>query len=268
MQKMLGDAYPYVENVCDVNEINEIRIRLGQKILVKTYCGAFFVPFVADDAYIESVVDSVTNNSRYAFEETISEGYVDYAGGIRVGLVGEGWNNGDRSVFRKFYSLCIRIPHEIKSYSALPDELLNDFDNTLLVSPPGGGKTTLLRECAYRLSLKHDLLIIDERSEICGKNLVISHGKRADIIQGIPKKRAFETAIRTMAPEIVVCDELFGEEDFCAVERIIFSGIKVMATFHADGKVRPALDRLFANKIYLSSKPHPGSIKSISRNVR
>jgi len=263
MKKLLGKAFPFVENVCRINDITEIRVRVGQKLLVKTLYGEIYAPFVADENYIDSVIDAATNNSRYAYEDSISNGFIDYADGIRIGVSGNGWVNNGKTVYKNFYSLCIRVPHEINFYPDFPDTIIENFENTLLISPPGGGKTTLLREIAYRLSEKYDLLIIDEREEICGKNLIMRRGKRCDVMQGVPKKYAFETAIRTMAPQIVACDELFGDDDFSAVERLILSGIKVVATYHADRYLPDRLNETFYYKIFLSSKPKPGSIVSI-----
>lgn len=263
MQKMLGEAYPYVVNVCPENEITEIRIRVGKRIEIKTRQGRFFTRFSADGEYIENLIKRITNNSKYAYEDRLSQGYVDYSDGIRIGVAGDGWVNNGKIIYKKIYSLCVRIPHIIEVSAEPVKKILDNFDNTLLVSPPGGGKTTLLRCIAEKLSENNDLLIIDERSEICGRGLVFYRGTRCDVIQGVPKEYAFETAIRTMSPQIVVCDELFGEKDYFAVKTLIGSGIKVAATFHSDGVIPDMLNELFYYKVFLSSKPTPGSIKSI-----
>lgn len=263
MQKMLGEAYPYVINVCPENEITEIRIRVGKRIEIKTRCGRFFTRFLADGEYIENLIKRVTNDSKYAYEYQLSQGYIDYSDGIRIGVVGDGWVKNGKIIYKKIYSLCVRIPHIIEVSARPIKKILDKFDNTLLVSPPGGGKTTLLRCMAEKLSEKCDLLIIDERSEICGRGLTFYRETHCDVIQGVPKEYAFETAIRTMSPQIVVCDELFGEKDFFAVKTLIGAGIKVAATFHSDGVIPDMLNELFYYKVFLSSKPMPGSIKSI-----
>ena len=111
--------------------------------------------------------------------------------------------------------------------------------------------------------MRYDVLIIDEREEICGKDKSMRTGIRADVMQGVPKRLVYERAIRTMAPQIVVCDELFGKEDYEAVSRLSSSGVKVLASFHSDTDADEKLKSLFPNRIILSSNPRPGSIVSI-----
>ena len=105
MQKMLGEAYPYVVNVCPENEITEIRIRVGKRIEIKTRQGRFLTRFSADGEYMENLIKRITNNSKYAYEDRLSQGYVDYSEGIRIGVAGDGWvNNG--KLFTKRFILC------------------------------------------------------------------------------------------------------------------------------------------------------------------
>ncbi len=264
MQKLLGEVYYYINNVCLIDKITEIRIRINQKIIIKTKDSSIYLPFVATKKFIDDVVDRATNFSRYAYQGNISKGYIDYEGGVRIGLTGEGWNNGRDNVFREIYSLCIRIPHEIKSIN-IPDEIIKK-ENILIISPPGGGKTTLLREISRRLGERYDLLIIDEREEICGKRLQFDPSSRCDVVQGIPKDVVFENIIRSMSPQIVACDELFGEKDYTSVKEIIRSGVNVIATVHGNNHIPDVLNGIFNTKIYLSSIPHPGIIKSIVCN--
>lgn len=263
MKKLLGEAYWYIVNTCVESDINEIRIRIDRKINIKTLYGDFAVPYIANKDYIENIIKVATNESAYAYEEQMSQGYIDYKNGIRIGLVGDGWVRDGKIIYKSIYALCVRIPREITVDSEKINGIINNFDNTILVSPPGCGKTTLLRGIATQLAGKYDVFIIDERSEICGRELTLQRGEKCDVLQGIPKKLAFETAIRTMSPQIIVCDELFGDEDYYVVKRIAFAGIKVLASFHSDGQIPDSLDKVFSNKIVLSSIPGVGSIKSI-----
>ncbi len=124
MKKLLGKAFPFVENVCRIKDITEIRVRVGQKLLVKTLYGEVFAPFIADGNYIDGVIDAATNNSRYAYEDSISNGFIDYADGIRIGVSGNGWVNNGKTVYKNFYSLCIRVPHEVNFYPDFPDNII------------------------------------------------------------------------------------------------------------------------------------------------
>jgi len=250
----------------DIACVREIRLRLGQNAHIKTTNGDFFPSFVVTQDILQKIVAVATNNSRYAYEDEISSGYVPYKNGIRIGVIGDGRVCGEKKLaYKKIHSLCIRIPHEVRANSDKLKDLLSDFDSTLILSPPGVGKTTLIREMARILSNDFDTLIADERYEICGANISMTLGKRADILQGIPKAFAYENIIRTAAPQIVVFDELFGESDASAVKRIINSGIKCLATYHADGEksVPKGILEDFVYVITLNSNPSVGNILSI-----
>lgn len=245
-------------------EIYEIRLRTGKDIHLKTAVGDIFLDETVTESMLTEIVTVATNNSVYAYEDQISNGYIDYRNGIRIGITGAGVNTeGNFVSIKKYFSLCIRFPHEIIGCAKDVAYILEDFENTLIVSPPGAGKTTLLREMARLLAMRYDVLIVDEREEICGKDKSLRTGTRADVMQGVPKKLVYERAIRTMAPQIVVCDELFGTEDYEAVSRLSRSGVKVLASYHSDTDVDEALKDLFPNRIILSSNPRPGSIVSI-----
>lgn len=268
MRNLFGKLFKEIDGSCNINELTEVRLRLDKEIMLKTLNGTLFLSRVADEQLLNEIVSNATNKSRYAYEEEISRGYIDYRGGIRIGIVGEGKTgiNGITAI-SKIFALCVRIPHEILGCAVKIAELLDDFESTLLVSPPGGGKTTLLRETARLLAMRYDVLVIDERGEICGKDLCLRRGERCDVLQGVPKTNAFERAIRTMAPEIVVCDELFGDMDTEAVKKLSSAGIKVLASYHSDNDVPDAIKRIFCNRVILSSKPQPGSIVSIIRGT-
>lgn len=247
-----------------MKDILEIRIRKGKNIAVRTPCGVEMVDAVLTVGDIESILRKATKNSMYAYENELSKGYIDYSGGIRIGVCGDGKiGNRGQIVYREIYSLNIRIPHEVIGCADRIADLLKDFKSTLIVSPPGGGKTTLLREATRILSENYDVLVIDERGEICGKNLSLQRGARCDVLQGVPKSKVFENVIRTMSPEIVVCDELFGGEDVAAVERLTEAGIEVLATYHCGDIPGRDIVGPFRNLILLASNRHPGRIKSI-----
>jgi len=269
MENLLDkDIFEKIISCAPKDTITEIRFRIDKKIYVKTMSGGQFIDIIADKIMLEKIVSIATDYSLYAFEKEISEGYIPYKNGVRIGIVGKG-RIGENNIicYKNIFALNIRIPHQIFSCSLEVLRLLEDFDNTLVISPPYGGKTTLIREMARILSKKYDVLVIDERYELCGESCVLKRGDRCDIVQGVQKNRVFEGVIRTMAPEIVVCDELFGENDYFTVSKIISSGIKCLATFHCANidNVPTILREVFVNVITLSSKPLAGSIVSIYR---
>jgi stage III sporulation protein AA len=246
----------------------EIRIRIDKKIMVRAINGVHFLEIVADSDLINNIIACATKNSLYAYENEISNGYIGYKNGIRIGIVGKGNISEASSIaYKSFYSLCIRIPHQIFGLKKEINKIINNFENTLIVSPPGCGKTTLCREMARILSNRYDTLVIDERYELCGESLDLKTGLQCDIISGIPKNLVYQNIIRTMSPEIVVCDELFSSEDVEAMYRIVLSGVKCLATFHAKNMdlVPKKIRSLFYYYIVINSIPTVGSIQSITR---
>ena len=176
-----------------------------------------------------------------------------------------------------FTSINIRIPHEIKNCS-LPalDYLLVDGNvlNTLVVSPPGAGKTTFLRDFVYQLSERNyafNVLVLDERGELdLGKNGSI--GNFADKISFSKKSIGFENGIRSLNPNIIVTDELGKEEDSDAILYAVNCGVKVVASIHSDNINslihKPFFEKIIQEKCFqryvlLSMKNGPGTIEGI-----
>ena len=188
--------------------------------------------------------------------------------------------------------LNIRIAHEKKGCSDrilhfLADPAQGEWLSTLLVSPPCCGKTTLLRDIVRNISDGCGYMegrtvgIVDERSEIaaCFQGVPQNDvGIRSDVLDGCPKAEGMEMLIRSMSPAVVAVDELGRKEDFKAVESVIHSGCKVIATAHGnsieDVIHQPYFERLvrrrvFERYIFLDKGEHAGTILGIyDRNGR
>ncbi len=267
MEKLLGNNVAAL--LKDKNHITEIRIRKDRRILVKTFFDDYFLDFVTSGAYIDETTKRAMRFSPYAFEDEISSGYLHYAGGIRIGLGGRGKAiHGGKITFAEYTSLCIRIPHAIQGISDKIGDFSSFFDNTLVFSPPYCGKTTLIRDMTRVLSHNYDTLLIDEREELCGDSSAKFFGERIDVIQGIPKKHLYENIIRAMSPEVVVCDELFGKDDFFAVNRMTEAGVKCLASYHAGNfeSIPEELKKSFTTFIELTDRPKIGTIAGIRRS--
>ena len=246
------------ERMCEClekfEELCEIRVRSNKNLVVYTFGGRYVTDYIATQEDIDYILKIATSRSLYAVEESIKCGYISCDGGIRIGLSGEAvLDNGKLRSIKNINSLVIRIA---KSVQNLPMEVLpiiNNFDNTLILSPPVLGKTTLLREMTRRLSDKgNDILVIDERNEISAtvdgkQNLDL--GANTDVMVGVPKIACYEGAVRTMAPDIIVTDEIFGEREVDCLVDSVRSGVKVMATAHACN-----IDKFLLNKSYAPLK--------------
>jgi stage III sporulation protein AA len=233
-------------------------------------------------------IAAVSENSLYAFEEDIKKGFITIAGGHRVGLAGQVvMQDVGIKALKEFSSICIRIAREIKGCSA---QIMNfiytpagQVENTLLVSPPRCGKTTLLRDMARLISLGSrqspgkNVVIVDERSELAGCCLGVPQldvGPRTDVLDSCPKAAGMIMAVRSMSPEVVITDEIGRQEDANAIRECINAGVSIISSIHAGSMeelhLRPVMselirDRAFRNVILLSRSRGPGSIEKMVR---
>ena len=209
--------------------------------------------------------------------EQIKRGFIVTKGGVRIGIGGDMIEeNHQIKTINNFNSLNIRLPHEIKNcslsafnYILMDDEILN----TLVISPPGAGKTTFLRDFVCQLSERNyafNVLVLDERGELDlgGTSL----GNFADKISFARKKVGFENGIRSLAPNLIVTDELGDEEDVEAVRYCANCGVNILASAHCDTlenfQKKPSFSRLIEEKIFkryvlLSLKKGPGTLEGI-----
>ena len=197
---------------------------------------------------MEEIIRNICQYSMYAFENEIRQGFLTIPGGHRVGVAGQvvlGENGVVRNMTHIRF-LNIRISHEI--IGAANDAMPFLYEkgrilNTLLVSPPGGGKTTMLRDMVRQMSEGNlygagvQVGVVDERSEIAGSFSGIPQndvGMRTDVLDGCPKVQGMMLLIRSMAPTVVAVDEIGGYEDMKAIYRVLQCGSSVVATMHGN----------------------------------
>ena len=230
------------------NYLTEIRLRRGQPVIIQyrgeyNYIGRFGIcrqseAIVCGD--VQSVLTEAMEGSVYAYSEQLKNGFITVSGGVRIGVAGEYVTEGKSvTAVKGVTSLCIRIPHDIvgtgkEIFNVICKERLQ---SALIFSPPGYGKTTVLRDLARQISSNTQLntLIFDERNEITaidGAGVGFNLGKNCDIVRGADKFTAISNAIRSMRPEVIITDELYGQTDAQAVEYAVECGIKVIASSH------------------------------------
>lgn len=198
---------------------------------------------------MKDIVNHICRYSIYAYEDELRQGFLTVPGGHRIGMAGQAVIDSEQQVRTIKYpgSLNIRIAHEIRGAA---DEVLpcvyraGRLRSVLIISPPGCGKTTLLRDLVRQVSdgnaygRGQNVAVVDERSEIAGCYQGIPQndvGRRTDVLDRCPKARGMLMLIRSMAPAAVAMDEIGEVEDWQALAHASFCGAAVLATMHGEG---------------------------------
>ena len=269
------DAIKYL----NIQYVYEIRIRMGQPIRVNFrgkyhYLGAIGCTERKEKALsctFEEIADCVYRAGKYSvysIEEQIKQGFLTAEEGERIGIAGEYvFENGKPLTVRNITSLCIRIPHEVISCGQeIYNICMSDrVESVLIVSPPGIGKTTILRDLGRIISQKtrKNILICDERGELA----LGAVGDTCDVVKYADKETAFIAGIRAMRPDVIITDELL-EKDCEALERAVFAGVKVLASAHFYNieNITPKYKRIF-DYIAVLDENSIGKVKEVYKKV-
>lgn len=238
-----GQSVPY-------EEIREIRFRACRPIVMNIGGREHLVMegsrmYITERLLLKEMLEYMSGFSVYAFKEELRQGYLTLEGGHRVGIVGKPVvNNGEITDFQYISGFHFRISHEVKGAG---DEILpylyenRKLCNTLILSPPGFGKTTVLRDLIRRISdgnengMGMNVGVVDERSEIGGAYLGIAQndlGMRTDLLDDCPKAQGMRMLLRAMGPQVIAVDELGGAQDVEAVLQVSRCGVKMVMTAH------------------------------------
>lgn len=234
---------------------------------------------------VQAILQFLSGYSLYALEDEIRQGYVTVEGGHRIGIVGKAVVEDKKVKTLKYISgFNIRLSHEVLGCGSkvLPYMLSRDkVYHTLIVSPPKCGKTTLLRDLIRNLSNGYSgygpytVGVVDERSEIAGCYMGIPQndvGMRTDVLDGCPKVEGMRMLLRSMAPDIIVVDEIGSKEDLEAIEEVLGAGVSILCTTHGkdleDCMKKPQLKTMIENgwfekMVILSNRNGPCTIETI-----
>jgi len=247
-------------NARDAAALEEIRIRLHRPIEFVFAQERRMTELIPDVKMMDDLVAALCGYARYACEKTLLQGYIPIPGGHRAGVCGRMVEESGASIrLSGISSVCIRIAKHIEgaSRSIRPYILRGGLvQRVLLLGPPGCGKTTVLRDAAIFLSDEcgRHVAVADEREELFAGMQFGDKGRRIDVLSGIGKARAIEMLIRSMAPEIIITDEIGRADDAEAVMEAVRCGTGLLASAHAeeleDLHRRPVLRRILDNRTF------------------
>ncbi len=227
----------------------ELRVRVGRPLTVLLPSGeAELGRERVTRRELELLVELATGASVHAAGRELANGYISCRGGCRVGLCGSVYlSSGETAGYSAYSSAVIRIAREKRGIAGAFAEKLFDgrrLRSTLIIAPPGGGKTTLLRELTRLASTPSGarpglrVALCDERGEVAALREGVPElevGPMTDILDGCPKAAAVMTVLRSMNPQVVALDEITAPEDVEAIERARNCGVSLLATAHASG---------------------------------
>ena len=269
-----------------MQDIEEIRLRTNKPIVLKIEKGNLVLSHIVTIEELLETFQKICEHSIYSYQKQICEGFITIKGGHRVGLTGSCViENGKIININYISSLNIRIARQKKdSSNAILKYVIanNEIANTLIASKPGCGKTTILRDLIRKISSgipEYNLIaktcgIIDERGEIAAMYKGIPQndiGVLSDVIENSPKYVGMRMLIRSMSPDIIVCDEIGGEEDIEAINYAMSSGVKGIFTIHAstlediylNNIIKELLEKYIVETIIFLDENKRGNIKEI-----
>ena len=211
---------------------------------------------IADNKAIEDTVLRLCDYSVYAYQNDINSGFITIGGGVRVGLCGRAVYDGDKLInIRDISSLNFRVARDIRGCSAELIGMIDPLSGVLICGEPSSGKTTLIRDMARTLSYRYRVSVLDERSELSA----YSRGAPGfdmglcDIFVGYHKGVGAASAIRSMAPDIIVCDEMGERSDIDILSGALRCGAAFIASVHASSMDDLRTRRATADMIALSA---------------
>lgn len=256
-------ALPEERRAC----VEELRLRRGRPLSVLTDCGEEPLAdtrITAQD--LDTVLELASSASVHTVMEEIRHGFISIPGGHRLGLCGTGVvEDGTLVNLRDISSLCLRVAREFKGICAQVLPKLwsgSGLESALILSPPGGGKTTLLRDLIRAISAGEGcpprrVGVADERGELAAVSAgcpTLDIGPRSDVMHGCAKDIGLMTLLRGMNPQVLAVDEITAPEDVAAIAQAAGCGVSLLAAAHggtpADLDRRPLYRELMAQGVF------------------
>lgn len=241
------------ESIC------EIRLYAGRHAEAVFPWGKERLPVALADTQMKDQLSALTGHALYRFERQMAEGYIPLESGCRAGVCGRMTKEADGTWrMAQMNSICLRIARRIPGAArAICPHMTDHYGrprSMLIIGPPGCGKTTVLRDAAEYLAEKAGCSVAaaDEREELFPSEGDLPEGM--DVLSGCDKTKGMMMLLRSMSPQVIVCDEIGSSDDATVIEEAASCGVAVLASAHADSFQmlcrRPALKRLVNGGIF------------------
>lgn len=250
-------------SLISMDNIEEIRIRAEKPLVIRTSLDEIVLEYIVTTEDILTSLERICENSVYTYQNQICGGFITVTGGHRVGITGNAVMEDGRIInINHISSLNFRIARQVIDSSKPLLNYVIDYENnavrnTLIVSPPGAGKTTILRDLVRNISNGFNgfrglnVGLVDERSEIAAMYKGVAQndiGIRTDVIDNVPKVLGMRLLIRSMAPQVIVADEIGGADETETIAYAVSSGVSGVFTAHGnslnDLRLNPTLNEL------------------------
>ena len=262
--KIKDEVSSYIYNQEIQNEVEEIRFRINKNISLKVGENIFLTNYILTFKDMQTTFENICEKSVYSYTKQIANGFITIRGGNRVGITGSAVIE-NKSIINLNYisSLNFRISRQIEDVSNPILKHIIDIENNTIFNT------------MEQINFKPKICgLVDERGEIAAMYKGVPQndiGKNTDVISNINKSDGIMMLIRSMSPQIIICDEIGTKDDIIAIEKATLSGTKGIFTMHCNS-IKELLQNInlktiFENKliqrvIILDSK-NKGKIKEV-----